>query len=87
MQEFQGAMQGAPQALQGRVGRCHQLAGEVAEAAAEHEQLDVYLSRLKPCFREEEKKIDALFAAARAVLDKPAGGGGGEGGAKKKGWF
>ena len=84
MQEFQGAMQGAPQALQGRVGRCHQQAGEVAEAAPEHEQLDVYLSRLKPCFREEEKKLDSLFSAARAVLDKPAGG---EGGAKKKGWF
>ena len=83
-------MQGAPQALQGRVGRCHQQAGEVAETAKEHEQLDVYLSRLKPCFREEEKKLDGLFAGARAVLERPAasgGGGAGEGGKAKKGWF
>jgi hypothetical protein len=84
MSDFQGAMQGAPQALQGRVGRCHQLAGEVAEAAPEHEQMDVYLSRLKPCFKEEEAKLDSLFAGARVVLDAK---GGPEKKAAKKGWF
>ena len=82
MQEFQSACSGAEQAVQGRVGRCHQIAGEAAEAAPEHERLDVYLSRLKPCFKEEEGKIDGLFAAARAVLE-----GGNKGAAPKKGWF
>lgn len=80
---FAAALGEASEAFQSRIQRCHQVAGEAAGAAAEHERLDVYVSRLRPCFAEESGKLGSLFAGAKAVLE----GGGAGGAVAKKGWF
>ena len=70
-------LQGAQEAFQQRMKRCHQVAGEAvprdeggADGQPSAAAMAAYTARLRPCFEEELGKLDSLLAPVHAALPR-----------------